>query len=198
MSIVLSLLIGYAIGGIPTGILISRAVAGVDPRTLGSGSSGATNVSRTVGKKWAIVVLILDALKGFLPVFFLAPILVQQDQILSARIVLTFGTVLGHIWTPYANFRGGKGVATAAGAMIALDSLVLFVAFAMWLLVFLIFCRVSLASLLAAISIPSAMLIFGNRPDELIVAGIALTALLIFTHRENIRRLLAGREHPIT
>lgn len=197
MIIFLAAIIGYLIGGIPTGILVCRAVAGVDPRTLGSGSSGATNVSRAIGKKWAIVVLLLDALKGFLPVFLLAPLLGAPDQSNLVRIALALGCVSGHVWTPYARFHGGKGIATAAGAVLALDPVALSVAFAVWTLLFLLFKRVSLASIAAAVTVPMTMLILGERPPEYIAMSIILALLLVYTHRENIQRLLSGREKPI-
>ncbi len=117
MNLLLVPLAGYLIGGLPTGILLCRAIKGVDPRSIGSGSSGATNVSRVLGKKWALVVLVIDALKGFLPVEFLAPLLAPQHLAL-AGVLMTVGVIAGHVWTPYALFRGGKGVATAAGALL--------------------------------------------------------------------------------
>jgi glycerol-3-phosphate acyltransferase PlsY len=197
VTIALALVVGYLIGGIPTGIWICRAVAGVDPRTLGSGSSGATNVSRTIGKKWAIVVLLLDVLKGFLPVFFLAPLFGPEEQVELTRVAMALGTVAGHVWTPYASFHGGKGIATAAGAMLALDTLATLVALAIWVLIYVLFRRVSLASLAGAITVPIAVLLLGDRPPELLAASIVLTLFLIFTHRENIQRLLSGRERPI-
>ena len=115
MSVYLAALIGYLVGGIPTGIWLSKLIAGKDPRASGSGSSGATNVSRVLGKKWGIVVLLLDALKGFAPVFWLAP-LIFSENLVEVKIVIACTAVMGHVFTPYAKFKGGKGVATAAGA----------------------------------------------------------------------------------
>jgi glycerol-3-phosphate acyltransferase PlsY len=194
---ILALLIGYLIGGIPTGIWITRAVKGVDPRSLGSGSSGATNVSRVLGTKWAVVVLILDALKGFLPVFFIAPLLPAGDQMSPVQVAVALGTVIGHVFTPYAKFRGGKGVATGAGAMLALDPMAVGIALAVWLFVFLPFRRVSIASLFAAITVPVAMVLLRNRPPEQLGAAVFLLVFLIYTHRENIQRLLSGHEQSI-
>ncbi len=197
MNLLLAAVIGYLVGGIPTGIWITRAVKRVDPRAIGSGSSGATNVSRILGRKWAILVLILDALKGLLPVVFIAPLLAASDPVTQTKVAMSVAAVLGHVFTPYASFRGGKGVATGAGVMLALDPAAVGLALGVWLLVFLPFRRVSIASLAAAIMLPIAMAILGNRPAELYAAAIALCLLLIFTHRENIQRLLTGREKPI-
>ena len=132
MNLLLVLLAGYLIGGLPTGILFCRAIKGVDPRSIGSGSSGATNVSRVLGKKWALVVLFIDALKGYLPVKFLAPLL-SPEHFALASVLMTIGVIAGHVWTPYASFRGGKGVATAAGALLALQPLAVVIALAVWL-----------------------------------------------------------------
>ena len=197
MNIVLAAIVGYLIGGIPTGIWVSRAVKGVDPRTIGSGSSGATNISRILGRKWAIIVLVLDALKGYLPVMLVPLALAPGTDPVSMRIVVAFGTVLGHVFTPYAKFRGGKGIATAAGAMLALDPTAVGVALLGWLLVFAIFRRVSVASLAAAIALPVSMMALGGRPRGLIHSAMVMFCFLVFTHRENIRRLLAKQEQPL-
>jgi len=197
VNLLLAAVIGYLIGGIPTGIWVSHAVRGVDPRTLGSGSSGATNVSRVLGRKWAIVVLLLDALKGFLPAAFISLLLVGTANLIHVKIALAFGAVLGHVFTPYARFRGGKGIATAAGAMAALDPVALGIALLVWLLLFALFRRVSVASLAAAITLPGAIILLGGRPLSLIVAGVTIFLFLVFTHRENIQRLLAHQEQPL-
>jgi glycerol-3-phosphate acyltransferase PlsY len=194
VTVVLAAIIGFLIGGIPTGILISRAISGVDPRGVGSGSSGATNVSRVIGKKWAIVVLLLDALKGYLPVKLLAPVLAGNEGLILIEVVLALSAVAGHIWTPYAKFRGGKGVATSAGVILALDASALIIALAIWLILFLVFRRVSVASLSAAFTVPVAMTVMGGRPPLVVAAASVLALLLLFTHRDNIRRMMSGNE----
>jgi acyl phosphate:glycerol-3-phosphate acyltransferase len=196
VSIVLALVIGYLIGGIPTGIVVCRLATGVDPRGFGSGSMGATNVSRVAGKKWAIFVLLVDALKGFLPVKVLAPILASPapESAVLCSIAMTIGLVAGHVWTPYAKFRGGKGVATTTGAMLALDSFAVLIALAVWFFVFLMFRYVSLASVVAAITLPVTMLLLHDQPVEYRIFAVVLGSFIIFTHRANIRRLLKGEE----
>ena len=186
MNLLLVPLAGYLIGGLPTGILLCRAIKGVDPRSIGSGSSGATNVSRVLGKKWALVVLVIDALKGFLPVEFLAPLLAPQHLAL-AGVLMTVGVIAGHVWTPYALFRGGKGVATAAGALLALEPIAVLIALAVWLLVFLPLRYVSLASLSAALALALAMWLLPARPLE-----YRLLALL----DRRLYFLYASREYP--
>ena len=197
MNLLLAAVIGYLIGGIPTGIWISRAVKGVDPRTLGSGSSGATNVSRILGRKWAMAVLVIDALKGFLPAAFISLLIVGTANLIHVKIALAFGAVLGHVFTPYARFRGGKGIATAAGAMTALDPAAVGIALLVWLIMFAVSRRVSVASLVAAIALPVSMLLLGGRPRSLLLAGAALFVFLVYTHRENIQRLMTHQEQPL-
>ena len=189
-----SLIVGYLIGGIPTGIIVCRAVKGVDPRRIGSGGMGATNVSRILGKKWALVVLLADALKGYLAVMLLAPYFASRaDPQLSAAL-MALGLVVGHIWTPYAGLRGGKGVATGAGAMLALDWLSIFIALGVWGVFFAARRIVSLASIAAALAFPLAMLALGGRSAFVMIVSAAIAVIIVIAHRANIRRLLRGEE----
>jgi acyl phosphate:glycerol-3-phosphate acyltransferase len=196
VSIALCILLGYLIGGIPTGILVCHVVKGVDPRGFGSGSMGATNVSRVAGKGWAVFVLLADAAKGFLPVKLLAPVLAlpTEQSLIACSLAMTIGLVAGHIWTPYARFRGGKGVATTTGAMLALDAFSVLIALSLWIVLFLSFRYVSLASIIAAIALPVTMFLLHDQPAAYRVAGLVLALLIVFTHRANIRRLLRGEE----
>lgn len=187
---------GYLVGGIPTGILVCHLVKGEDPRGFGSGSMGATNVARVAGKGWAIFVLIVDAAKGFLPVRFLAPVL-SPDDLVMGTLVMAVGLVAGHVWTPYAGFRGGKGVATATGAMIALDAFAVLIALAVWFMVFVISRYVSLASMIAAVALPVTMFLLHDQPVEYRITAAVLGLFILFTHRANIRRLLQGEEKRI-
>ena len=193
MNVLLCLVVGYLIGGLPTGLLFCRIVKGVDPRTLGSHSTGATNVSRVLGKGWAAVVLLVDILKGFLPTCFL-PSVLCADHLIAGTLAVATGLVIGHVWTPYAGFRGGKGVATAAGAMIAIDHVAVLVGGGVWLLFFLPFRIVSLSSIVAAVSLPIGMLVLGGRPAAYVAGAAVMSAFILFTHRRNIRRLLKGEE----
>ena len=193
MNVLLCLIIGYLIGGLPTGLLFCRIVKGVDPRTTGSGSTGATNVSRVLGKGWAAVVLLVDILKGFLPTYFL-PSVLCADCLIAGTLAIAAGVVIGHVWTPYAGFRGGKGVATVTGAMIAMNALAVLVSGGVWLLFFLPFRIVSLSSIMAAVSLPIGMLVLGGRPAAYVAGAAVMSAFILFTHRRNIGRLLKGEE----
>jgi len=194
VSTYLAALIGYLIGGIPTGIWLSKFLAGKDPREVGSGSSGATNVSRVLGKKWGVVVLLLDALKGFAPVFWLTP-LIFRENVIDAQIIVAVSAVMGHVFTPFARFKGGKGVATAAGAMAAINASALGYALIVWVIVFASTRKISPASLAAAVSFPVfAMLGTKTQPMIVIAGGVAIAGFLFYTHRQNITRLLNGTE----
>jgi glycerol-3-phosphate acyltransferase PlsY len=194
VSVWLCAIVGYFIGGIPTGIWLTKAIAGKDPRMVGSGSSGSTNVSRVLGKKWGIVVLVVDALKGYLPVALLAPVISQTD-VSQGQAFMAVGCVAGHVFTPYARFKGGKGVATAAGAMSAVQLSALAWSLVVWAIVFALGRRVSASSVAAAAAFPVMLWISKPRPQQsIIVCGVILAVFLIYTHRENIQRLLNGTE----
>jgi glycerol-3-phosphate acyltransferase PlsY len=193
VNVLLCLIAGYLIGGLPTGLILCRVLKGVDPRTIGSQSTGATNVSRLLGKGWAAVVLVVDILKGFLPTRFLSPVL-SGDYLTAGTLALAAGLVIGHVWTPYAGFRGGKGVATAAGVMIAIDPLAVLLSGGVWLLFFLPFRIVSVASITAAVFLPIGMLLLGGRHVPCVVAAAVLALFIVFTHRGNIARLLKRKE----
>lgn len=190
----LSLLAGYLIGGIPTGIIICLAVKGVDPRRIGSGGMGATNVSRVLGKKWALFVLLVDGLKGYLPVLLLAPLFASKTDPRFSAALMALGIVVGHIWTPYAGLRGGKGVAAGAGAMLALDWLSILMSLGVWGVVFALRRIVSLASIVAAAAFPLAMIAVGRSSWPAVAASGVMSAIIIVAHRANIVRLIRGEE----
>jgi glycerol-3-phosphate acyltransferase PlsY len=190
------ILLSYLIGGLPTGVIVCRILKKTDPRQKGSGSTGATNVSRLLGTKWGAFVLVIDCLKGYLPVALLAPALVGGDGLELGRVLAGIAAVLGHVWTVFGAFRGGKGVGTSAGVMLALDATNLAICLGVWLIVFLIFQIVSLASLSAAWAYPVLAWILEQRSLELRIASIFLALFLCYTHRQNISRLLKGTELP--
>jgi glycerol-3-phosphate acyltransferase PlsY len=193
VSLVFCLIAGYLIGGIPFGIIIAHLIKGVDPRTIGSGGSGATNVSRVLGKKWGVVVLLLDASKGYLPVIFLSPIISPENTALGG-VVIAVAAIAGHVWTPYAGFRGGKGVATAAGAMLAIDPIVLLFSMGIWVLTMIFFRYVSLASVMAAVMFPLFAWRIERGITPVVYGGVLIACFLIYTHRNNFRRIIAGSE----
>ena len=194
----------YLLGSIPTGYLLAR-FRGVDIRQVGSGNIGATNVFRILGKKAGTFVLLADALKGFMACYFLGEIAEELfrgkvNQAATPReyysLVAGLAAILGHNYTCWLRFRGGKGIATSAGVLIALVPWALLIILAIWIIVFATSRYVSLASISAAFSLPFAVwLTHGTRAMVLIMAGVG--ALAIYKHRANIQRLIQGTEPKV-
>ena len=199
MSYVLTLLAAYLLGSLPTGYLVGRA-KGVDIRTVGSKNMGATNVFRTVGKALGIFVLLVDAAKGWAAVALLAPWVAHTMVIGGALgglpVVAGVGAILGHNYTCWLQFKGGKGIATSAGVFIALVPWALLVALAVWIVLFAATRYVSVASIAAAAVLPVATWFSTHAPGLTAVAGV-LAAMAIYKHKKNIERLLAGTENRI-
>jgi glycerol-3-phosphate acyltransferase PlsY len=197
--LVIFCVICYLIGSVPTGILVVRALKGMDIRQFGSGSSGATNVSRILGLKYGVLVLLVDTAKGFLPIFYLAPWLASTSQIHIAvvpiKIILGLFAIAGHVWTVFAKFKGGKGVGTGAGVVLAISPIATVLCLAVWAIIFAITRYVSIASMIAAVSFPVVVFAMGNPDRALQIFSIVLPLLIIFTHRRNIIRLVKRQEH---
>ena len=185
----LSVVFGFLLGSIPSGFLVARA-KGVDIRQHGSGNIGSTNVLRTLGKGPGYFVFACDALKGVAAVL-LARWLVPGDDLTA--IGAAVACVLGHNYTPWLGFKGGKGVATSLGVLIALVPLASALVFGLWALLFLLTRYVSLASVLASAALP-AVVWWLRGVGALFWFSLAIGLLAIFRHQENIRRLLAGTE----
>jgi glycerol-3-phosphate acyltransferase PlsY len=181
----------YLLGSIPTGLLLARA-KGVDIRAVGSGNIGATNVSRTLGKRLGVLVLVLDALKG------LAPVLAARFLHLGSEVMAAVGlaAILGHVFPVWLRFRGGKGVATALGVFTALTPLAAAAAVLIYLATVLVTRISSVGSLLAATGLLGAMVI-AREPPPILLLGAAVWALILFRHRSNIRRLLRREEGKV-
>lgn len=195
----LTLLAGYLLGSIPSGFLAGRA-RGIDIRSHGSGNIGATNVTRILGKKVGIVVLIVDAAKGCLavilvPIFFGWLFLVRQDSSMAEwlPILSGIGAVLGHNYTCWLGFKGGKGIATSAGVLLGLVPLALLIVLAIFLMVLVTTRFVSLASICGAVALPLATWLTGQKL-ALIGVTAGLAALAVLKHRSNIKRLLNRTE----
>ena len=188
----LFVLAAYLMGSISSAIVVSRALGLQDPRKVGSGNPGATNVLRYSGKKAAIITLAGDILKGALPV--LAARAYGVEPMVLAWVMLA--AFLGHVFPVFHGFRGGKGVATAFGALSALNGWVGLALVVIWLLTALAFRYSSLAGLVAALAAP---LLVGwlQGGTFFIVITLAMTALLVWRHRSNVRNLLAGTEDKI-
>lgn len=182
----------YLIGSIPTGVLLARQ-ANVDIQAEGSGNIGATNVTRTAGWKLGLLTFLLDALKGAVPVLLANSISLAAGTGAETSLAAALGAVLGHIFPPALGFRGGKGVATAAGAMLALAPGALLLPLVLFAFLVLLTRQVSLGSIVAALMCPiGAMLTGYPQSTQAVLALIA--ALIVWRHRDNVGRLRAGTE----
>ncbi len=216
----------FLLGSIPFGLIIAKA-KGINIREHGSGNIGATNVLRVVGKKYGITCLLLDALKGFIPVLIAISVIrfsgmhnplsvmalrpfSQEFPMLTAQMFQVLAglcAILGHNYSPWVNFRGGKGIATSAGVLIALMPAAVVILVSVWLAVFLVSKYVSLASIVAAVVLPLVTL-WGswfhgkiqngtwNKP--LFIFTVIIAILAVWKHRANLQRLRAGTEHRFT
>lgn len=184
------LLLGYLAGSLPFGVWVTRWARGVDVREQGSGNIGATNVARVAGKKLGVLVLFLDAVKGALPVMLALRMLPDSPRVHVAVGVAAF---LGHCFPVWLKFRGGKGVATAAGVLLVLTPLAALAGFAVYGLV-LVTTRVSsLGSLSAGVVAVVTAVLTARAPEYAVLSGL-LFVFLLWTHRGNIRRLLGHTE----
>lgn len=187
---ILGIGLGFLLGSLPFGYWLARS-HGLDIRKQGSGNIGATNVGRILGKKWGYLVFALDALKGWLAVWLAGQFLqIGDDWTVGVGVV----AVVGHIFSPWLNFRGGKGVATSAGVLAALCPEVLVGTAAIWGLSFAAKRIVSISSLLAAAAFPLLVIWLEPGRTALLVAAWTLAGLVWFRHRDNLRRLAAGKE----
>lgn len=197
ISLLLSAGIGYFIGSIPFGFLIAKA-HGVDIRQHGSGNIGATNVLRVIGKKQGIIAFILDFLKGLVSVIIAFQIAKTAGYGTLLGLAATVGVILGHNYTFWLGFKGGKGIATSAGALVALMPWAILVAVLVWIALFYGSKIVSLASILAAVSLPitNGILMAVHFPQDpaLLPLSVAVAALAVWRHRANIDRIRRGVE----
>ncbi len=197
---VLILIAAFLMGSLPTGYLVAKS-KGIDIKTVGSGNIGATNVTRAMGKGWGAFVLVIDALKGFLPVLFVKLYFrsLAQPDFYALMAVTGILAVAGHVFTPFLKFKGGKGIATTLGMLIAIDPVFALVVLIVWLAAFLITRVSSVGALSAALSLPFiAWFLYHNKAvmDVMITFAAFMTVFLLFTHRENIKRLYLGEEKP--
>jgi glycerol-3-phosphate acyltransferase PlsY len=185
-------LFSFLFGSIPFGFLICKYRLGIDIRKVGSGNIGTTNVIRVAGPIWGIIVLILDASKGLIPVLIAKSLHFPPLFIVLAGIL----SILGHIFSPFVGLRGGRGVATGLGVVIGIAPIVAFILFLTWAIVVLLTRYVSLASLTAAFLFPIIMAIY-KYPLPFFLLSIAVSILVIVRHKPNLERLLRGEEHKI-
>lgn len=190
----LLIIASYLLGAVPFGLLFTNLFSRVDVRTVGSGNIGATNVLRAAGKKAAVLTLLADALKGYLPV--LAANLLFQNE--SVTALVGAAAILGHNFPVYLKFKGGKGVATGYGVILAIAPWIGLLCLLAWLAAALIWKYSSLAALVSFACYPLATLILASsnpRPYQLL--SVCIFGLIYYRHRENIKRLVAGTEPKI-
>lgn len=188
----------YLLGSIPSAVWVGKRFYGIDVREHGSRNAGATNTMRVLGKKAALPVFAIDVAKGYAAVSlaYAAGYAAGSPELYNLKFALVGAAVLGHIFPIFAGFRGGKGVATLAGAVLGVYPPAVLLCLATFLVVFVITHYVSLSSMIAGIMLPIyTAFVFGNTYPPLIIFCCAVSVLLIFTHRKNIGRLLKGTEN---
>jgi glycerol-3-phosphate acyltransferase PlsY len=187
MKILLVILVSYILGSIPFGYIIAK-IKGVDITKLGSGNIGATNVGRYLGKPYFFIVLFLDAIKGFIPTILFKLLFGLEYGILAGLF-----SVIGHSYSIFMKFKGGKGVATGLGVSIALIPIETIIGFGVWFLVLMIFKIMALASIISAISVFIVVLFLEKSLLIKIVCGI-IAVLIVLRHKSNIERIIKGTE----
>ncbi len=196
--------VAYLMGSIPTGYLVGMA-RGIDVRKAGSGNIGATNVFRVLGTVAGIFVLVVDGLKGWAAVdkipelvhhYFHHGTAWDEESGVYLRIIAGISVILGHNYTCWLRFKGGKGIATTAGVLAALMMMTFIVSLSTWIVVCLVTRYVSLASIVAALAMPLATWLSGKRPLMIVISAL-LAVLAIYKHKANIGRLLNGTENRL-
>lgn len=205
LNIAVIAMIGYLLGSMPTSIWLSKLAYGIDIREHGSGNAGGTNVFRTLGWKPGVFVALVDIAKGFVATVYGSAVIFSDMPLdmVYLQLIAGIAATMGHVWTLFAGFRGGKGVATLAGMLLGLFPTI--VPFCLLVFFITVFTTryVSLSSMLAALTLPTGLLVvrFGFHkpvPNILMAIGFLLAAFILFTHRTNIKRLLAGTESKIS
>lgn len=208
------IILSYLVGSIPTSIIISKAARGIDIRNYGSGNAGGTNVMRVLGWKHGVLVIFLDALKGAIAVVLIARLhygglpfqnVSPFDDFTLVQIIAGISAVIGHIWTVFAGFRGGKGIATALGMLLMIITIDMLIAVGIFLIVVSISRYVSLGSIVSAMAVPLSMIFRENvlhthieGYNTLLPFVIGVSLLVIFTHRKNLVRLVNGTENKLS
>lgn len=197
----LAMVAAYLIGSLSFAVVVSRFMGLADPRTYGSKNPGATNVLRSGNKAAAIVTLLLDALKGWLPVV-LVQVYGERFGLGAGTVAVTgFAAFLGHLFPVFFRFQGGKGVATAAGVILAFNPWLGLASLATWVIIAVFFRYSSLASIVTAVFAPAYFLLGGGvaweAPGVMVLALAAMAVLLVWRHAENINRLIAGTESKL-
>ncbi|MFZ5948849.1 MAG: glycerol-3-phosphate 1-O-acyltransferase PlsY [Stygiobacter sp.] len=213
-NLIFVIIISYLVGSIPNSIIISKLVKGIDIREFGSGNAGGTNVFRVLGWKWGILTILLDALKGAIAVIIVARLYLDNfpfnnitpfDDFTLVQIICGVAAVIGHVFTVFAGFKGGKGIATGLGVLIMIVTVDMALALAVFFIVVGLSRYISLGSLAAAIAVPLIMIIRENifgvdiqGYHTILPFVIVLALFVIYTHRSNILRIINGNERKIS
>ncbi|MBO9638212.1 glycerol-3-phosphate 1-O-acyltransferase PlsY [Siphonobacter aquaeclarae] len=203
VSVLIAGILAYLLGSIPTSVWYGQAFFGIDVRNHGSGNAGATNTFRVLGKRAGTIVLLIDVLKGWIAanlaliLFYLGEI--SMDERVPMKLAFGIIAVIGHLFPVFANFKGGKGVATLLGMVLSIHPEAAGACIAVFVLVMISSRYVSLSSILATLSFPLMMVfgLFGPESNLLIIFGFVLFALIVYTHHKNIGRLLRGEESRV-
>lgn len=210
----LIIILSYLIGSIPTAIIVSKAAKGIDIREHGSGNAGGTNVIRVLGWKHGLLVILLDAFKGVLAVVVVARLhygnmpfqnVTPFDDFTLVQIIAGIAAVVGHVFTIFAGFKGGKGIATALGMLLMIITVDMLIALGVFIIVVSISRYVSLGSLVGAVSVPLSLIVRENifhvdipGYNTILPFIIAISLFVIYTHRKNVVRILNGSENKIS
>ena len=206
IELVVKVVASYLVGSLIGSLIVGRLRGGVDIRTLGSGNAGGTNALRTQGKGFALWVILIDIGKGLLATRVIAPLPLSGVGLEGTAaaagelrewlpVACGFAAIIGHVYPMWHGFRGGKGVATLVGVLLGIDPLLLLLTLLTWLVAAMLLGFVGLASMLAAAAVPLYVIAFGIEPQSPIIAfGIAVALLVLYTHRGNVARMIAGTE----
>jgi glycerol-3-phosphate acyltransferase PlsY len=205
IDLTIKVVLSYLLGSLVGSLVIGRLRGGVDIRNLASGNAGATNALRTQGKRFALWVLLIDVAKGWVATRVIAQLSFTEaagvaaggveGTVAWAASLCGLAVMIGHVYPVWYGFRGGKGVATLVGVVVGLDAALLIPVLVTWLVTAMVFGFVGLASMVATLSLPVAVVLTHLEPETpLLVFGVCAAALIIFTHRSNIARMQAGKE----
>ncbi len=211
LSLILVILLSYLVGSFPTAMLVGKFFKGIDPRKFGSRNMGSTNAFRVLGWKLGLMVQLIDIGKGLIATLFISRIFYGAlpfenktpfDDITLVQIMAGLAAVIGHVWTIFANFKGGKGINTAAGMLVSLAPIDATISIGVFILVLISSGYVSLGSVTAAFSFPLVMFLRENLFNvqvngyhTLIYFSVAISVFFVYTHRGNVKRLLRGEEN---
>jgi glycerol-3-phosphate acyltransferase PlsY len=215
VNLAIVILLGYIIGSMPTSIMLSKWKHGFDIRTKGSGNAGGTNVFRVLGWKSGVLVMAVDMAKGVIATALISRLFWDPslpfynrtpfDDFTIIQMICGGAAIVGHIWTVFAGFKGGKGIATGAGMLIGVAPTEAAISIGVFFLVFLVYKYVSLGSIAAAVAFPVSLFvrynIFGDEIQSyrtLIVFSLSVAILLLYSHRHNIKRLIDGTEKKVS